>query len=236
LGACADDLLIDPLGVDNGLPKQSETAGNTPDQEGALAGEPDRDENIPVQEGPLPEEPLIGGDLPVQNLPAPVTNAEPFDWAVFAAERAEWAQMAWGQTGYIFKQTHSLSEPAYSLRRINIVYLDVLYSKLEGGQTDWDPLFLGTTVSEVYDIVYGLGIGDAAALAARGLSSLLIKYDSQYHYPAYIQTVDTNGVVYTAEFEALKVTVNLPDAGDTSTGIGEGQNGEEFSIFISGTY
>ncbi|MDR0689224.1 MAG: hypothetical protein LBG08_03000 [Spirochaetaceae bacterium] len=227
LGACADDLLVDTLNMDNKVANQIELDENTPVREEPLVEEPVIEENIPSQEEPLAGEAVIEENIPSQEEPLageavieediPVLDPlaenavaveERFNWAVFIAERAAWEQMAWGQTGYSFKQTHKLSNPAFSMTKNHIIYQDVPYGRSDKrSDISWAPLLMADTMSDVYDIIYGLGITDKAALADRGLTSFWIKYNRKFHYPEYIEITGDKGLKYTVNISIYKMNI-----------------------------
>jgi hypothetical protein len=238
LGACTDDLMVDTLRLDNKAADQTEIDGNISDQEEPLVEEPVIDENSSSQEEPLNGEPVIdenssGQDLPVGNVG---TEVAPFDWDVFIAQRAAWKQRALGQTGYYIFQRHNLSDSAFSIIKRYLIYHDALYTDRgsDGVDQSWTPRFMGVTMSEIYDIVYDLGITDTAALAAKGFTSFLIRYDDRFHYPQYIQITDNEGVVYTVYIVIVKRDIVQPPSVVTNRDPTEGQEeGKKLPLLIT---
>jgi hypothetical protein len=232
LGGCIDGLLVDPVSVDTNALKQTEIEKSAPAQEQPLAEEPVAEENTSIPEELPAEEPDIIGDIPVMD---PLSEnmgdgAAAFNWAVFIAQKAAWEQMAWGQTGYQFGQGHTLSDSVFSMTKIYLIYHDALLLDWSGRGADplWDPFLRADTMSKVYDIIYGWGIMDTAALADKGWTSFVIKYDDKFHYPKNIQITDNNGVVYTVNILIFKLDVHIESKADTTTGT----KGEQKEIIL----
>jgi hypothetical protein len=133
---------------------------------------------------------------------------EPFDAAVFAAERAAWeAEHPGTYSFYQEHYRHSQVETTWSLhfsvvddtpdeysRRVELIVSDSSWG--EGTfslpeENEWTPFLLSKTISELYEKIEAVWAERSYTGAA-----FLIKYDAQRHYPTLIQIKNVNASGY----------------------------------------